>query len=452
MRLSSKIQVFCFTIVLIIAALTSAHLVSAESNTIHVLVGGINEGDVAAPIVTDNVQMLPIGPILKITDTSGGETVSRSATPTQSFVTFRGTCYKFTEGDTNVTEYVVDESGACFELTGQTYQLEKPSIFPYASEGAFAPLSFLEKIILETLDKDIEISSSQITIARFDNKRNQSHVFGSQEDLKKLQEGNISDKINPGIVLAMKINSPWLLTLDDGGTFDSNDGSVTPIVSKGATLLPIAPIVERLGGTVEWSGNERKITIKLETQTIELWLDQKKALVNSKEKSLTVAPTVVKGRTMLPVRFVTENLGAIVRWNRESKIVMVYYGGAKEQEADLFTFDYKIAMLDIYKKSEDNHVSLADAVDNIQKEHEKIQYNNTDPLDYSGRLIHVGDVVGVGTFDGVVKEIKGTKVLVYLNQASFLVDKGKEEETARMFGINWLDEQWIEAKKVTINK
>lgn len=44
MRLSSKIQVFCFTIVLIIAALTSAHLVSAESNTIHVLVGGLTKG------------------------------------------------------------------------------------------------------------------------------------------------------------------------------------------------------------------------------------------------------------------------------------------------------------------------------------------------------------------------------------------------------------------------
>ncbi|MBY9084335.1 hypothetical protein KIH86_08780, partial [Paenibacillus sp. HN-1] len=194
-------------------------------NTIHVLVGGINEGDVTAPIVKDNVQMLPIGPILKITDISGGETVSRNATPLQSFVTFMGTCYKFTEGDTTVTEYVVDESSANFELTGQTYQLEKAAIFPYASEGAFVPLSFLEKIILETLDKDIEISSNQITIARLDSKRNQSHVFGSQEDLKKLQEEITSDKNNQGIVLAMKINSPWLLTLDDGGVFDSNDGS-----------------------------------------------------------------------------------------------------------------------------------------------------------------------------------------------------------------------------------
>ncbi|MBY9086406.1 copper amine oxidase N-terminal domain-containing protein, partial [Paenibacillus sp. HN-1] len=128
----------------------------------------------------------------------------------------------------------------------------------------------------------------------------------------------------------------WLLTLDDGGVFDSNDGSVSPIVSKGVTLLPIAPIVDRLGGKVEWSGSEHKITIKLDSQTLELWIDQKKALVKGEERILTVAPTVVKGRTMIPVRFVTENLGAIVRWDQASKIVMIYYGGAKEQETDLF--------------------------------------------------------------------------------------------------------------------
>jgi Copper amine oxidase N-terminal domain len=49
---------------------------------------------------------------------------------------------------------------------------------------------------------------------------------------------------------------------------------------------------------------------------------------------------------MIPVRFVTENLGATIRWDGDSQIVMIYYGGAEESSTDLFKFDYKISILD----------------------------------------------------------------------------------------------------------
>jgi len=45
-----------------------------------------------------------------------------------------------------------------------------------------------------------------------------------------------------------------------------------PIIKNGRTLLPIRAIIEALGGTVEWNASEKKVTVSLEQNTIELWI------------------------------------------------------------------------------------------------------------------------------------------------------------------------------------
>ncbi|MOA39336.1 hypothetical protein D3C78_1611040 [compost metagenome] len=132
-------------------------------------------------------------------------------------------------------------------------------------------------------------------------------------------------------------------------------------------------------------------------------------------------------------------------------MVVIYYGGAIENANDLFTLEYKISLLDIFQNKEDNRTTLEDAVKENQKKHNQVKYNDKDPIDYYGNIIQVGDTVGSGTFDGIVKKINGTKVLIYWNHASFVVEKGKEEETAALFGIKWLSEQWVEAKTVMVS-
>ncbi len=43
---------------------------------------------------------------------------------------------------------------------------------------------------------------------------------------------------------------------------DPGRGTV-PVIVKGRTLVPIRAIIEEMGGTIEWDGNERKVTISL---------------------------------------------------------------------------------------------------------------------------------------------------------------------------------------------
>ncbi|MBB3068347.1 WD40 repeat protein [Paenibacillus baekrokdamisoli] len=416
---------------------------AASLSKMKVEVSGRSEGYVPSPVVVNGTGMFPIGKILNVLDISGTETVVRDPKPTYSYVTFRGSCYAISEGKTEVTEYVVDESGVCFEPTGKVYKLEKAALY-VDREGIYVPLSFISEVIVGPKNDTIYQSDDNILVFNM-------YTWDELDSKEPEKPNKPTIPVTIPITLAMKINSPWLLTTDDGNLFDDKDHNVTPVTRQGTTLLPIAPIISKLGGKTTWNSTEKKVTITLNKNTIELWIDRKTALVNGVSKALTVPPTSIKGRTMIPVRFVTENLGADVKWYKDSQMLVIYYGGAVENATDLFTFEYKLTLLDPYQKKEDNKTTLEDVVKENQKKHDQVKYNDKDPLDYYGKMIHVGDIVDSGTFDGVVKKINGTKVLVYWNHASFLVDTGKEKETAALFGIKWLSEQWVEAKTVTFS-
>jgi len=103
-----------------------------------------------------------------------------------------------------------------------------------------------------------------------------------------------------------------------------------PIIKNSRTLLPIRAVVEALGGTVSWDGTERKVTITLSSTTIELWIGKSTAKVNGVNTPIDptnpkVVPEIINSRTMLPLRFVTENLGCTVQWDGTTKTITITY-------------------------------------------------------------------------------------------------------------------------------
>jgi FOG: WD40-like repeat len=105
-----------------------------------------------------------------------------------------------------------------------------------------------------------------------------------------------------------------------------------PVIKNSRTLLPIRPIVEALGGSVSWDGNEKKVTVTLGSTTIELWIGKNTARVNGTDTPIDstnskVVPEIINGRTMLPLRFVTENLGCQLQWDPNTQKITITYQG-----------------------------------------------------------------------------------------------------------------------------
>ncbi len=100
---------------------------------------------------------------------------------------------------------------------------------------------------------------------------------------------------------------------------------VAPRIVSGSTVVPLRFIGEALGAVVEWEGNEKRVTYKLENRVVVLWIGKKEALVNGNSVTLSVEPLIVSGKTLVPLRFISEALGATVQWVAETKTINIFY-------------------------------------------------------------------------------------------------------------------------------
>jgi len=98
---------------------------------------------------------------------------------------------------------------------------------------------------------------------------------------------------------------------------------VSPTIIDGRTVLPVRTIFESLGLEVKWDDATKTVTGIGDNTSVSLVIDQKVAYVNGKATSLDVPATIIDGRTMVPARFVAESTGAKVGWDNATKTVLI---------------------------------------------------------------------------------------------------------------------------------
>ena len=97
-----------------------------------------------------------------------------------------------------------------------------------------------------------------------------------------------------------------------------------PIILEERTLVPARAVFSMLGAGVLWDGAKRQVTIEFGDKTVLLTIDSKTALINGKpSKDMDVPAKIINDRTMIPVRFVSENLGFSVSFDDIKRIVYI---------------------------------------------------------------------------------------------------------------------------------
>ncbi|MFD1775085.1 copper amine oxidase N-terminal domain-containing protein [Paenibacillus rhizophilus] len=105
---------------------------------------------------------------------------------------------------------------------------------------------------------------------------------------------------------------------------EQSDAGSAPVLLGGTTHVPFRAIAEELGAKVTWNKQKQSVTITRGGIAVKLVIGSKSAYVNGKKVSLQTAPAVVNGTTVVPVRFVSESLKATVKWEAESRSVIIY--------------------------------------------------------------------------------------------------------------------------------
>ena len=107
----------------------------------------------------------------------------------------------------------------------------------------------------------------------------------------------------------------------DTASFALNGASqgldVAPTIINGRTMVPVRAIAEGLGANVVWNEAASAISIDLGETSVEL-------AIGVLAPGMDVPATIVDGRALVPLRFISEQLGASVVWNSRDQGIGIY--------------------------------------------------------------------------------------------------------------------------------
>jgi len=115
-------------------------------------------------------------------------------------------------------------------------------------------------------------------------------------------------------VASAQTDQPAIRVLVDGDRI--HFGTQQPTETDGRVMVPLRGVFEKLGATVDWNPSNQTITARKEGIRVRLTIGQLDASINRESTRMDVAASLVDGVTMVPLRFVSESLGAFVNWDQ----------------------------------------------------------------------------------------------------------------------------------------
>ena len=104
---------------------------------------------------------------------------------------------------------------------------------------------------------------------------------------------------------------------------DLANKNVIPYIKEDRTMVPLRFLTESLGATVGYNDQTRGITVTLGETVMELTVGEKTYLLNGAAYEMDCAAEITEDRTFVPVRFVSEALGKSVKWLPEERMVVI---------------------------------------------------------------------------------------------------------------------------------
>ena len=103
-----------------------------------------------------------------------------------------------------------------------------------------------------------------------------------------------------------------------------------PVIKDGRTLIPLRGISEALGAEVIYTDSTKRVTATRDDVVVKLKIGSNEAYVDEHKKTLDVPAEIINSRTMVPVRFVSEAFGSDVKWDDATRTVAITDNGTKK--------------------------------------------------------------------------------------------------------------------------
>ena len=133
-------------------------------------------------------------------------------------------------------------------------------------------------------------------------------------DTLKINEADIEKELNE-----LKQNTVAYVVLNDSIlSFDQ-----PPVIEEGRTLVPMRFLFEQMGANVEWNEETKSARAVLNNKAVTFAIDDNKAEVDSQPVTMDVPARLINGKTMVPLRFLSEEMGYNVMWDEETRTAVI---------------------------------------------------------------------------------------------------------------------------------
>lgn len=221
---------------------------------------------------------------------------------------------KIEEGITHIGKYA-------FYGFSNVARIKIPSTVSSIGDYAFSECKNLENLLFYPYVKEIGKNA-------FDKCDNLAGIYyaGSYENwtwtTSYFQTGNDALK-NAKIYLHHNIEDAFSVPIQVVVNSKILKADQPPVLLEGRTLIPLRLILEALGATVGWDPKEQKVTTEREGIKVEFVIGSTEILVNGQKGTIDVPAQLIGGRTLVPVRAVSEAFQLKVLWNPHTHTVTV---------------------------------------------------------------------------------------------------------------------------------
>ncbi|WP_158299330.1 copper amine oxidase N-terminal domain-containing protein [Paenibacillus antri] len=141
-----------------------------------------------------------------------------------------------------------------------------------------------------------------------------------------------------------------------------------PVIVNGRTLVPLRGIFEALNASVMWDQKTQTVTAFKRGTTVSLTIGDRTATIDQQTTQLDTPAQIINGRTVVPVRFVSEALGEEVTWDPKTQTVII----ATSLDEVAAVSNVSVALENLYSDGRDMKISFAPPSDQTDVRHYRI--------------------------------------------------------------------------------
>lgn len=198
----------------------------------------------------------------------------------------------------------------------------------FASSDGEEYFPVLEDVTFDEIDfksKDVRFSEShKMRYIEFEIEEYHGHAAAAE--ISFYQTGKVAKEEKKDEKYVLQIDNP-VIRSEINGVAKETTLDVSPFIKNSNTMIPLRGLLEEMGATIEWNGENQSITVKKGLITIDMQIKRRQVYVTNAKGTIRYAfrtsPIIKDSRTFIPLRFISENLGYDVAWDGETRTITI---------------------------------------------------------------------------------------------------------------------------------